>query len=84
MIRFRWSGSKFETPTDVARPSPPCAENSVSVRQVDSKSPSYLVGSGQWMRNRSTRSSPSFRSDSSNARRASSARWKPLLSLVVT
>ena len=46
MIRLRCSGSKLETPIDVARPSPHGAENSPSVRQVDSKSPSYLVGSG--------------------------------------
>ena len=43
---------------------PPPSRSSTRVRQVETKSPSYRVGSGQWMRNRSTWSSPSLSSDS--------------------
>ena len=42
---------KFDTPIERARPS---RLNSSIVRQVATKSPSYRVGSGQWIRNRST------------------------------
>ena len=55
----------------------------MSACHVDTKSPPYRVGSGQWIRNRSTYSEPSAPSVSSKALRASSGRWKPLLSLLV-
>ena len=61
----------------------PSSTNSISVFQVETKSPSYSVGSGQWMRNRSIESVRSLRRVSSNARRASSGRWKPLFSFEV-
>ncbi len=73
-IRSRWAGWKFETPIEVARPS---STNSARVRQVETKSPSYRVGSGQWMRNRSIRSRPSRSRDSPNGggrRRAGGSR----------
>ena len=80
MIRSRWAGWKFETPTDFTAPSVTSAD---TARQVETKSPSYCVGSGQWMRNRSTCSRPSLVRDSSKERRTSSGRWLELLSLVV-
>ena len=69
---------------DADRAAPGRPGRLVSVRQVETKSPSYSVGRGQWIRNRSTLVEAEPPRDSSNARRASSGRWKPLLSLVVT
>ena len=79
--RCRCGTWKLDTPIERARPS---LANSSSACQVETKSPSYRVGSGQWIRNRSIWSMPSTLRVSSKARRASSGRCAPLFSLLVT
>ena len=58
--------------------------NSIRVFQVETKSPSYCVGSGQWIRNRSIVVEAEVgERPVERARGPSSGSWKPLLSLLV-
>jgi hypothetical protein len=79
--RSRCSTSKFETPIERARPS---RASSSSTPQAATYPSGACRARGQWMRNRSTSSRPRVSSERAKLRRASSGRWFPLFSLVVT